>query len=163
MLDPVYDEKHTLRNAGREIGLVEAVASREDSGRGRLADKEVDDVEEPIDAILVVVANRDERHRHLGCYTDRVLDVEVLDDQTMVSVKWTPSENTGTYSLDTSLAAALRVAAAIERLKSEGRGRRDIGAEAGEEALKKPASVPAGPNRSNDCGPSDQPGWRTDQ
>ena len=70
-----------------ERRLVEAEAGRENERRVVLGEEEVDDVQEPKSAtILVVLTNGDERRRDVRRQTDGVLDVEALSNADMINI-----------------------------------------------------------------------------
>lgn len=96
-----------LGKTARDGVLVLAVRGREDVWRVRLAEQEVDDIEEAAKrAVLRVLADGDERRRDAARHANRVLNIQVR--------------------LDARLVRALGVAPAIERLQRERRRRAQV-------------------------------------
>ena len=104
----------------------------------RLAIEEVDDIEEAFQStVLEVLTDGNEDGRDTGGDTDGVLNVEVLKEEKIPTVRHHVIEVLilNTYSLNTSLAPGLWVRAAIKGLESEGGSRADIGTCGREELL----------------------------
>ena len=71
--------QYSLRERGREVRLVEAIARSEDLGRVCLGVEGIGHVDEAIQTITVVVADGDESGGDAARYTNGVLNIEVLD------------------------------------------------------------------------------------
>ena len=114
---------HVLRKVTGDRVLVLAVTGGHDVRRRVLVEEEVHNVEKALEvAILEVLADGDEVNGNASGETDSVLDIEVLR-QYDISFFLRRMTSSTTHSLNTSLAAALRVRSAVERLEGK-RGRR---------------------------------------